>query len=246
MLWYKGCLVFLLCLLTAALAGIWGNTRMPGQPRYPFVYAGKEKAELMLDYMKNKYGEDFVDEEAWAGQIGKAYTMRRMHSISCPEESVLVRTMGEEEVVFQDNYLACLLREEIEERLRVPAEEAFGECKVFYRIPELVFPPDFPADMEVDAFLRHPLSMVRIYVYARNSHSDRQGQLDAFLKALAGEGYVVGGVVSYPAGEEMYEMITADNFMGACYQGYVSREEALFSTCKDGGLFSFRWREPLK
>lgn len=97
----------------------------------------------MLDYMKEKYGEDFADEEACAGQTGKAYTMRRMHSKSRPDESVLVRAMGREEVVFQDNYLAYLLKEEIEKTIGEIAGEVFGECKVFYKIPELVFPPEF-------------------------------------------------------------------------------------------------------
>ena len=197
----------------------------------------------MLDYMKEKYGEDFADEEVCAGQTGKAYTMRRMHSKSRPDESVLVRAMGREEVVFQDNYLAYLLKEEIEKTIEEIAEEVFGECKVFYKIPELVFPPEFPADMEVDAFLRHPLSMVKIYVYVKDSPLDRQRQMDAFLTALCRENYVIGGAVSYPAGEEMYEMITAEHFMGDVHQGYKSMAEVVFSLKEGGAPAYLRWKQ---
>lgn len=236
----------MLCLMTAALAGILIFTGMSQKARHPLFQAGTERRSGMLDYMKDKYGEDFVEEEAYGGQFGKAYAMRRVHSVSRPGESALVRVMGEEEKIFQDNYLAYLLRDEIEERMKGLAEEVFGECKVFYKIPELVFPSEFPADMEVDAFLRHPLSMVRIYVYVRNNLSEEEGQTEAFLASLVREGYIVGGVVSYPAGEEMYEMITADNFAGDIYQGYQSGAEAVFSMKKNGELSYLRWINTLK
>lgn len=234
MLWYsrKG-LIFGLCLLLTG--ALWGS-----------LFSGREKeTERMLDYMKKKYGEDFADEQAYAGQTGKAYAMRSVHSQSRPGESVLVRAMGRKEVVFQDNYLAHLLKEEIEKTIGEIAGEIFGECKAFYKIPELVFPSEFPADMEVDAFLRHPLSMVKIYVYVRNSPLDRQEQIDAFLEALSRKGYVIGGAVSYPAGDEMYEMITAEHFTGDIYQGYQSVAEVVFSMKEEGVLSYLRWKESI-
>ncbi len=195
----------------------------------------------MLEYMKDKYGEEFTEGEVCAGQTGKDYTMWKVYSASRPGESALVRVMGKEEAVFQDNYLALLLRDEIEERMRALAGKAFGECKVYYKIPELFFPPEFPADMEVDAFLRHPLSMVRIYIYVKEISADKEKQMDSFLAALTGKGYIAGGVVSYPAGEEMYEMITAEHFTGDIYQGYERQAEAVFSMDKGNGLSYLRW-----
>ena len=246
MLWYKRRLIVLLCFMTAVLAGSLIYIRMPGGAGHPLFQAGKGKKERMLDYMKEKYGEEFVDEEAYGGQLGKAYVMRRVHSISRPKDSVLVRAMGEEEEIFQDNYLAYLLRDEIEERMKGLATEVFGECKVFYKIPELVFPSEFSADMEVDAFLRHPLSMVRIYVYVKDCPLDRQRQADDFLSTLSKEGYLIGGVISYSAGEEMYEMITADNFVGDIYHGYRREAEAVFSMKKRKELSYLRWNSSLE
>lgn len=267
MSWFKRRLAFLLRLvillffMAAVLQGVSIDMRMPGKDGHPLFPAGKEKKAQMLDYMKNKYGEDFVDGEACSGQFGKAYSMRKVYSASHPEEGILVRAMGEEEKVFQDNYLAYLLRDEIEECVKRIAEETFGECKVFYKIPELVFPSEFPADMKADAFLQHPLSMVRIYVYVKDSPLkdsplnnrplnggtlagstlDRQKQIDNFLTALSGKSYIMGGVISYPAGEGMYEMITEDNFAGDIYHGYKSRTEAVFSMKKSGELSYLRW-----
>lgn len=238
--------MILLLLIAAVLQGVSIDMRMPGKDGHPLFLTGKERKAGMLDHMKEKYGEDFVDGEACGGQFGKAYSMRKIYSASYPEEGVLVRVMGEEEEIFQDNYLAYLLRDEIEECVKRIAGEAFGECKVFYKIPELVFPSEFPADMNVDAFLKHPLSMVRIYIYVKDSTSnnsplDGQAQIDTFLAALSGKGYIIGGVISYPAGEEMYEMITEDNFAGDIYHGYKSRAEAVFSMKKGGELSYLRW-----
>ena len=84
MLWYKGRLIFLLCSVTAVLAGIWMSRRVSGIAGHPLFHAGKKGAESMLDYMKDKYGEDFVDEGAWGGQMVKAYAMRKVHSVSRP------------------------------------------------------------------------------------------------------------------------------------------------------------------
>lgn len=240
MLWYsKKALIGLLSVLVLVCALIEYKENLAGV--WPVVLCQKGKRSSMLDYMKDKYGEEFIDEEAYGGQMGKDYAMRKVHSINQPKESILVRAMGKEEVIFQDNYLACLLRDEIETRMGGLAEKFFGECKVYYKIPELVFPAEFPADMEVDAFLRHPLSMVRLYIYVKNCPSDKEAQVDVFLSALSEAHYIIGGVVSYPKGEEMYEMITADNFAGDIYQGYQRLEEAIFSMDREGKISYLRW-----
>lgn len=196
----------------------------------------------MLAYMEQKYGEPFRAMEPYGGQFGKDYTMLRVRAVKRKEEGILVRAWGREETVYQDNYLAYLLREDIEQRLSVPAEAAFGKCRVFYRIPELVFPADFPADMDVDAFLRHPQSQIKVYIYVRNFPQKVRKQAEYFFSLLKKEGYVLGGVLSYPADEEMYEMITEENFTGDIYQGYQSAAEAVFSMNEKGEVVYLEWK----
>lgn len=196
----------------------------------------------MLAYMEQKYGEPFRAMEPYGGQFGKDYTMLRVRAVGRKEEGILVRAWGREEPVYQDNYLAYLLKEDIERCLFVPAEAAFGKCRVFYRIPELVFPEDFPADMDVDAFLRHPQSKIKVYIYVRNFTEKVRKQAEYFFSLLKKEGYVMGGVLSYPADEEMYEMITEENFTGDIYQGYQSAAEAVFSMNEKGEVVYLEWK----
>ncbi len=206
---------------------------------------GKGEREHMLAYMEQKYGEAFASAEAWGGQFGKDYTMLRVRSCSSGREGILVRASGKEPRVYQDNYLAYLLKEEIQQKLKALAVPVFGSCKVFYRIPELVFPQEFPADMEVDAFLRHPGSMVKIYIYVRKLPKDGQRQVEDFFALLQEQGYVIGGVISYPADENMYGMITEENFRGDIYQGYQSIAEAVFSMDEKGKPIYLEWKGAL-
>ncbi len=199
----------------------------------------------MLAYMEQKYGESFAEEEALGGQYGKDYTMRRVCNPARKLEGILVRASGREPVICQDNYLAYLLKAEIEEKMEELAEPVFGKCKVFYRIPELVFPEDFPADMDADAFLRHPGSMVKVYIYVEKLPSDGQKQVEEFFALLQRQAYVVGGVISYPLDEVMYGMITEENFRGDVYQGYECAAEAVFSMDENGKLLYLEWKGAL-
>lgn len=196
----------------------------------------------MVAYMEQKYGESFAVMEPYAGQFGKDYTMLRMRSISRNLEGILVRRSGREDLTYQDNYLAFLLKEEIQQRLAESAGDAFGTCKVFYRIPELVFPASFPADMDADAFLRHPQSKVRVYIYVRDCSGGLSKRTDGFFRRLKEQDYIVGGIISCPADEEMYEMITEENYRGDIYQGYQSMAEAVFSMEEDKGLVYLEWK----
>ena len=196
----------------------------------------------MLTYMEQKYGEPFEAMESYAGQFGKDYTMLKLRSRKRNKEGILVRVSGKENCAYQDNYLAYLLKEEIEQSLKELAEPAFGECKIFYRIPELVFPEEFSADMRVDAFLRHPQSKVRVCIYVRNRPSNACKQMDIFFHRMKKSEYIIGGVISYPIDEEMYKMITEENYSGDIYQGYQSMAEAVFSMDERGELLYLEWK----
>lgn len=196
----------------------------------------------MLEYMKRKYGEVFTETETYAGQFGKDYIMLKVRSRRTRADGILVRALGGKETVYQDNYLAYLLRDKIEQRIRQTAEPVFGECKVFYKIPQQVFPADYPADMEADDFLQHPQSMVRVYIYVKDGDGNRQEQSEQFFASLRQQAYILGGVISYPADEGMYDMITAENFQGDIYHGYQYLAEAVFSMGEKGELAYLEWK----
>ena len=157
----------------------------------------------MLTYMEEKYGESFSPLGPFNGQFGKEYVMLEVKSQTGPQEGILVRripTKGQE--CYQDNYLAFILKEDLEKRIKEAAEQTLGKCRVNYRVPELVFPADFSTDMTAEEFLVNPLSMVKVVIEPEEIRKDPEEMADAFLKSMKERGYCVGGAILFPDGQK--------------------------------------------
>lgn len=188
------------------------------------------REEEMLAYMEEKYGESFEMIGSYAGQIGKDYTMALVRSFNRPQDQVLVRLMQQnDEEVYQDNYLAYLLKEKIEAILAESAREIYGECKVIYKVPYLVFPADFGPDMSAEAFLKQPEAKVQIFIYPKSGCEDQKKDLETLEALIFQKGYRISGVVSYPQSEEMYQEISGRNISRDGYRGYQAITESAFS-----------------
>ena len=159
----------------------------------------------VITYMETKYGEDFSLTGPFNGQFGKNYAMYELETADKQKGRILVRRMqADGKELLQDNYLAILLQTQIEDRIRVLAEEIFGICAVEYQVPELVFPAEFSADMTVEKFLQNKDSMIKVTVYVEKSsleRAEREAAVQRFLKNLRTRAYIVGGVLVFADGE---------------------------------------------
>lgn len=211
------------------------------------------KTEKMLSYMNHKYQEEFVFVESYAGQMGKNYSMILAESKNRPGKPVLVRMIwqGHSQVhcpgqseSFEDNYLAYLLKDELQQEVGGLVKSVFGECKVYYKIPEFVFPQAFQADMGVREFLRNPQSMAQFYIYPVEPPGQKEKEEDKLesLRMLCLKlGYQLKGTVSYPKSRKDYDFISEDNFAGSDYEGYEAEAELVFSMDGDGSFKYKRW-----
>lgn len=203
------------------------------------------KTEKMLSYLNHKYQEEFVFVESYAGQMGKNYSMILAESKNRPGKQVLVRMIWQDHSEsFEDNYLAYLLKNELQQEVGALAERVFGECKVYYKIPELVFPQAFQADMGVQEFLRNPQSMAQFYIYPveppgqKEKEEDKLEGLEELCRKL---GYQLKGTVSYPKSRKDYDFISEDNFAGSDYEGYEAEAELVFFMDGEGNFRYKRW-----
>lgn len=203
--------------------------------------------ERMLSYMEEKYGEEFEFVEDYAGQAGKDYGMILAADRKNPDRRVLVRLAREGgEDRFADNYPAFLLRQELEEKIGALAGECFGACKVFYKIPEFVFPAEFGPDLSADEFLGDPRSMAQFYIYPMQTQGGRrewEEKLDTLGKLSAANGWQIRGTVSLAREREDYDMVTKENFAASGYEGYEAMAELVFSMNESGGFRYRRWME---
>lgn len=201
--------------------------------------------ERMLSYIKEKYGEEFEFVEDYAGQAGKDYRMIVASDRRNPDRRVLVRFIREGgEGCFADNYPAFLLRKELEEKIGALAGSCFGVCKVFYKIPEFVFPAEYGQDMTADEFLKDSRSMAQFYIYPKETRGEKrewEERLDIFGKMNAANGWQIRGTLSLARERKDYEMITQENFAGSVYEGYEAVAELVFSMDENGGFRYRRW-----
>ena len=204
------------------------------------------KTDKMTAYMNKKYKEKFTFAGSFGGQLGKDYSMIYVESEERPGMFALVRCeetkSGE---IFTDNYAAILKKAEIEALLRPAAEEIYGECKLFFKVPELVLPENYQADITAEEFLEREESLAQIYLFPKEkreaSREEKEAGLTSFCEISRQKGYLFRGVVSYPKSPEDYEMIRESNFVTCGYEGYQAFEEIIFSMEKHGGFRYMKW-----
>lgn len=201
----------------------------------------------MLSYMNSKYGETFEYVETYAGQYGNSYTMILVRNSENSEKTALVRfSEWEGKRRYEDNYLARLRKEELEQKIGELARKSFGECKIYYKLPDFVFPTWFKADMSAEEFLRSPYAMAQFYIYpacTEGSREEWEAKMEEFRSRNAKKGYQIRGTLSLPKEKEDYEMISEETFLSSDYEGYQARDELTFSMDKNGSFRYVRWIE---
>lgn len=112
-------IIFILIMMLLIVIGVSGCMK-----------SGKSAKEEMLEFMKNKYNEEFefvsIGNEAWNAN----YTEMIVHSEKFPKGRIIVRKYGDKIV---DNYTDFLMKEKIEEELRPIIAQVYPESNVFYR-----------------------------------------------------------------------------------------------------------------
>lgn len=180
-------------------------------------YMGKEQErEKMLSYMKKKYGEEFRYLESYAGQFGKEYTAILAESCSYPDRKVLVRlSLKEGEECVEDNYLAWILKGQIEQEMGSLAEECFGKCKICYQIPGFVFSNDLTPDTKVQDFLKNPYTLSRFQIYPENTEGtckEWEERLEKFRLENVKRGYRIRGTITILEADLLFSMDITGNF----------------------------------
>lgn len=124
--------------------------------------------EQMLNYMKEKYQEDFTpglcEEANWA----YSYDSMTVYSHKFPGEFIDVYRY--EKKIFKDNYIGFLFREEIENIIHNIAEPLFGRCVVIMHVSNFPLDKDLKKDTTLEEYLKNacPLNNVSIYIQEYN------------------------------------------------------------------------------
>lgn len=129
-------------------------------------------AELLLNYMKEKYQEEFTP--GFCEEANWAYSCDSMtvYSDKFPKEFIQAYRYKNKE--FKDNYISYLYRDEVEKLVQEVCEPLFGKCKVINHISLLPVDPDLPKEATLMEYLKNqqPDNQVSIYIEKYDATKD--------------------------------------------------------------------------
>ena len=127
-------------------------------------------------YMKKKYGEKFK-----AKAYGIDYSLY-ISPISHPEWEVTVSFPKPKlwNVEFQDNYVAFLLKDELESEVEKIAKEVYEDCKVFCEPMGFELPQEWNRDTTLEEYNTDNISVLYLFIGGNGTNKERE--LTSFLE----------------------------------------------------------------
>lgn len=112
----------------------------------------------MVEYMEEKYGEEFTFIEATGTNKIKGSSQREatVSTERFPREQISVMADKDEDgnYYFRDNYVSFLLRDEIEKLLTEIAAPIYKDCKVIFDANTPVYPEETGKEITMDEYIK--------------------------------------------------------------------------------------------
>ena len=206
---------------------------------------GKE----MLDYMKDKYNEDFTivgtDLEAW----NDSTKIIAVEPAAFPGKHVYVER-DKKGVIF-DGYLALKLNAEVEKEISRVAYEVYGENKVFNLANTNAYYEYTDPNMSVENFLKLLPPFTTATIYVTKDHAQKEKDVETFRQVLKEKGYYLDFRIYYIK-KEGFEDVNADNehdyIVG--YASEFTKEQSMiemtgtFRLVENFEFITYRWTDP--
>lgn len=144
---------------------------------------------IALEYMEQKYGEEFVYASAWGAKYTGTYSMMTTCA-SLKDERVLVQAENykSEDCVIKDNYIAVKYKQETVAFLRDCAEAAFASAEIHYDVREASLSPELSVDATLEDFLSGGGVPLVVMVEVRESDYQSEEQIEKVSKLIAESG----------------------------------------------------------
>jgi len=143
------------------------STMMIGLSGCMFIQNGNSIYKQMVEYMEEKYGEEFTFIEATGTNKIKGSSQREatVSTERFPREQISVMADKDEDgnYYFRDNYVSFLLRDEIEKLLTEIAAPIYKDCKVIFDANTPVYPEETGKEITMDEYIKW--GSLNIYIY---------------------------------------------------------------------------------
>lgn len=199
-----------------------------GQPNY---------TEAALEYMEQKYGQEFVYSGPWGTSYASPATKMLLVTPDSGDVEVQIlveATETEDGFQFRDNYLALLYEDEMRQTLEQAAEEVFGTATVFYEAATVALSADLPADVSFAQYSQAEGSGI-IATVAVPAGQDGPGRAEDLEKKLQKSG-IHGLIRLVVLNQEQYDAATAESVRTIIGKDSYVRYQVMNPTAKAGGL----------
>lgn len=167
----------------------------------------RDPAELALNYMRGKYGEDFVmlyyGTDVMTSPTTNMIVRPTKHADD--EDWDIEVSKDKEWGTYTDNYVMVILRPQAEELYRSTVESVFKNAKVFVRSGGFTGPSSFNLETTLDQVLNYPLSF-SASIFTSDSPDKKDEHIHNLELALADKGFTMTTVLYYVSEHELPEI----------------------------------------
>lgn len=206
----------------------------------------KDLQNELIEYMKEKYGEDFSYVSPYGGKIGDSSRTIIVNSEIFPGKKILVCKIKNEngKDFYQDNYMAYVLHDAAKEKIRNIMECVYNSAVLVFPVPLEVLPDADDCSYTLDEYLSSADSMINlnILIGTEDIVEYKDEKLKKLAQMLAEQGILTYGTVAYVKDDVVLGEISEENI-----QEYWNHEDWYyargdFAADLDGNITYIEWR----
>ncbi len=178
-----------------------------------FYYKKVSIKDQMMEYMSNKYEEEFKFIETTGGQLGDTQVNIYVSSESYPDYKVLVTGIkeGKNHYRYSDNYVQYLLKNQIDEIMSEIVSSIYKDCKVYYVPKETTLPEELDENTTVEEFFYKEGIFIKIFPTVKSDISRKDSDVETLRQSFKEKGIKANMTICYFF-NDMFEKVTENNY----------------------------------
>ena len=161
----------------------------------------------MIEYMEDKYGEEFTFIDSTGGSLGSSEKQILVSSDRFPGEEILVSHYDDgisDNGTFCDNYMAFEYEDAVLSGFEAAASAVYGNCTVIYEPVAMPLDPDVGPDTSLAEYMSDPASNLSAEIFVSDQQAgDRDAMLESFRGQLQARGLCPGVTLLFVSPDEL-------------------------------------------
>lgn len=201
--------------------------------------------DVLMEYISDKYDDEFTYISVTGGSLGSKENSIIVSSEKYPDNNIIVRrtVMDNGEIVFQDNYMAVVFKEDVEDAINVAVNEVYSNYKVIYKPTQSPLSQNIGPDTNLNDYLSDTASrlMAVVFIDSEGQKENRDENLERFRRSLKDNGIIIGASLIFLDGDRV-QAINEYNYDEYMWKDELSDMRCDFSLDGDFEFIYADWR----